>query len=588
MQDFIKAAPKFIFFTGKGGVGKTSMACTTAVGLAALGRQVLLISTDPASNLDEVLGCPLASKPVPVTGADGLRAMNINPLQAAAEYRERMVGPYRGVLPDASIQQMEEQLSGACTVEIAGFNEFSKFIGDEQAVAGYDHIVLDTAPTGHTLRLLNLPAAWTDFIADNKTGSSCLGPLAGLAEQQTLFTKVIAALKNPEKTRLAMVARADAMSLKEAARAAAELHGQGMVNQCLIVNGVFLKASDDPVATAFADLTRTMLEQIPASLRKLPLYQVPFRATGIMGMDALRRVSRDEPEAASETASVKPVVLPPLNDWERFFDDLAAPGKGVILTMGKGGVGKTTMAALIASELAKRGHSVLLSTTDPAAHIADTLGKAHASIDVARIDPKTETEHYVESVLARNRSILSEQDLALLEEEMRSPCIEEIAVFQAFANTVARGAGQFIVLDTAPTGHTLLLLDSTQAYHREVSRSAEDLPEAVKELLPRIRDPKFTRMLIVTLPEATPVHEAAALQTDLKRAGITPYGWIINRSFAATGTQDPVLVAKGRHELAYIEEVCRDYSEHTVLAPWSGDELAGEANLGMLKQVRDG
>ncbi len=588
MQDFIKEAPKFTFFTGKGGVGKTSMACTTAVGLAGLGRKVLLISTDPASNLDEVLGCPLGSKPVPVAGSVGLEAMNINPMQAAAEYRERMVGPYRGVLPEASIQQMEEQLSGACTVEIAGFNEFSKFIGDEQAITAYDHIVLDTAPTGHTLRLLNLPAAWTEFMADNKTGSSCLGPLAGLDEQQKLFAKVIAALKNPHKTRLAMVARADAMSLKEAARAAAELREQGMTNQCLIVNGLFLKDSDDPTAKAFANQSRTMLQNIPASLQKLPLYRVPFRAAGIMGMEALQCVSRDEPDIAQNAISDQKIELPPLNDWESFFDELAAPGKGVILTMGKGGVGKTTMAALIASELAQRGHSVLLSTTDPAAHIAETLGAAHDNIEVARIDPKAETANYVESVLAKNRGILSQQDMELLEEEMRSPCIEEIAVFQAFANTVACGTGQFIVLDTAPTGHTLLLLDSTQAYHREISRSAEDLPEAVKKLLPRIRDPKFTRMLIVTLPEATPVHEAAALQADLKRAGITPHGWIINRSFAATGTSDPVLVAKGHHELAYIEEVCRDYSAHTVLAPWIGEELAGEANLDMLKQVREG
>ncbi len=585
MQDFIHAAPKFIFFTGKGGVGKTSMACTTAVGLAALGRKVLLISTDPASNLDEVLGCPLDSKPVPVAGADGLEAMNINPLQAATEYRERMVGPYRGVLPDASIQQMEEQLSGACTVEIAGFNEFSKFIGDEQSVATYEHIVLDTAPTGHTLRLLNLPAAWTNFMADNKTGSSCLGPLSGLAEQQILFEKVIKALRNPRQTRLALVARADAMSLKEAARAAAELQEQGMTNQCLIVNGLFITDSDDPTAKAFAKLSRTMLEQIPASLKKLPRYRVPFRAEGIMGMAALQSVSRNEPDTPRNALAGHAIILPPLNNWKKFFDELAAPGKGVILTMGKGGVGKTTMAALIASELAQRGHSVLLSTTDPAAHIAETLGTAHTNIDVARIDPKAETEHYVESVLAKNQGILSEQDMELLEEEMRSPCIEEIAVFQAFAHTVARGKEQFIVLDTAPTGHTLLLLDSTQAYHREVSRSAEDLPEAVKELLPRIRDPKFTRMLIVTLPEATPVHEAAALQGDLQRAGITPYGWIINRSFAATGTRDPVLITKGQHELTYIEEVCRDLSAHTVLAPWIGEELAGEANLSKLQQI---
>jgi len=584
MKKFIDEAPRFLFFTGKGGVGKTSMACSTAVGLADRRKKVLLISTDPASNLDEVLGTPLDSKPVPVTGVSGLFAMNINPMRAAAEYRERLVGPYRGVLPDASIQQMEEQLSGACTVEIAGFNEFSKFIGDEQASAAYDHIVLDTAPTGHTLRLLNLPAAWTDFIADNKTGSSCLGPLSGLAEQQKLFEKVITALKSHERTKLVLVARADVMSLKEADRAATELYEQGMRNQCLIINGIFLNDSTDPVAAAFTQQTKTVLEQIPGTLKKLPLYRVSFRSAGIMGIAALRNVSRNEPEVAPESvAAHSPLRFPDLQDWNTFLDDLALPGKGVILTMGKGGVGKTTMAALIAFELAQRGHSVLLSTTDPAAHLAETTGRTHANIQVARIDPKAETSRYVESVLSKNRNVLSPENMALLEEEMRSPCIEEIAVFQAFAETVARGQNQFIVLDTAPTGHTLLLLDSTQAYHKEVSRSSEDLPEAVKELLPHIRDPQFTRMLLVTLPEATPVHEAADLQRDLQRAGIAPYGWIINRSFAATGTVDPLLIAKGRHELVYINEVCKQYSIRVVLSPWIGEELVGEKKLGKLK-----
>ena len=584
MKTFIDAAPKFLFFTSKGGVGKTSMACTAAVGLADMGKQVLLISTDPASNLDEVLETPLGLKPVPVNGANGLSAMNINPIEAAAEYRERMVGPYRGVLPDASIQQMEEQLSGACTVEIAGFSEFSKFIGDEQASVAYDHIVLDTAPTGHTLRLLNLPSAWSDFIAENKTGSSCLGPMAGLGEQHKLFENVIASLKDSGKTRLVLVARADAMSLKEAARAAAELGTQGMNNQCLIVNGLFLNDSDDPVAQAFRAQTRMMLEQIPSALRELPIYRVPFRAAGVMGLAALRSVSRDEPEAAPEAGNDLSQDFPKLQEWDRYLDELAAPGKGVILTLGKGGVGKTTMAALIASELAQRGHSVLLSTTDPAAHIADAIGQAHENIEIARIDPKAETARYVEGVLAKNRGTLSPENMELLEEEMRSPCIEEIAVFQAFAETVARGTKQFIVLDTAPTGHTLLLLDSTQAYHKEVSRSSEDLPEAVKELLPRIRDPQFTRMMIVTLPEATPVHEAAELQKDLKRAGITPHGWIINRSFAATGTADPLLIAKGQHEKIYIKEVCEQHSARTVLSPWIGEELSGEEKLNQLKK----
>ncbi|MEI8206890.1 MAG: ArsA-related P-loop ATPase, partial [Kiritimatiellales bacterium] len=443
---------------------------------------------------------------------------------------------------------------------------------------------LDTAPTGHTLRLLNLPAAWTDFIADNKTGSSCLGPLAGLAEQQKLFEKVITALKSHGKTKLVLVARADMMSLKEADRAATELYEQGMRNQCLIINGIFMNDSTDPVAAAFTQQTKTVLEQIPGTLKKLPLYRVPFRAAGIMGIAALRSVSRNEPEVVPKSvAAHSPLRFPDLQDWDTFLDDLARPGKGVILTMGKGGVGKTTMAALIAFELAQRGHSVLLSTTDPAAHIADALGKAHKNIEVARIDPKAETSRYVESVLSKNRNVLSSENMALLEEEMLSPCIEEIAVFQAFAETVARGQNQFIVLDTAPTGHTLLLLDSTQAYHREVSRSSEDLPEAVKQLLPRIRDPQFTRMLLVTLPEATPVHEAAELQRDLQRAGITPYGWIINRSFAATGTVEPVLIAKGQNELVYINEVCERHSTRAVLSPWIGEELVGAEKLCKLK-----
>lgn len=583
MHTFIREAPKFIFFTGKGGVGKTSMACATAVGLADLGRRVLLISTDPASNLDEVLGSPLNSKPVLVAGADGLFAMNINPLQAAAEYRERITGPYRGILPDAAIRQMEEQLSGACTVEIAGFNEFSRFIGDEKTVADYDHIVLDTAPTGHTLRLLDLPAAWTDFIADNQTGSSCLGPLSGLAEQQKLFSKVITELRNPARTRLALVARADVMSLNEAARAAGELYEQGMRNPCLIINGIFRTNSDDNVAVAFARRTRALLKQIPKPLSAMPHYQVPFRTAGIMGMDALRSVSRGEPEAAPEPGAEQTVSFPELENWDVFLDNLARPGKGVILTMGKGGVGKTTMATLIALELARRGRSVLLTTTDPAAHVAETLERMHAGIQVDRIDPKAETVRYVESVLAKNRGKLSSENLALLEEELSSPCIEEIAVFQAFAETVARGQEQFIVLDTAPTGHTLLLLDATQAYHREISRSADDLPDAVKQLMPRIRDPQFTRTLIITHPEATPVHEAAGLQQDLQRAGIEPYGWIINRSFAATGSRDPQLAAKGRHELVYINEVCEKHSVRTLLSPWIGEEPTGEEKLCKLK-----
>lgn len=584
MKDFLAKAPKFLFFTGKGGVGKTSMACTTALGLAGKGKEILLISTDPASNLDEVLETPLAATPTRVNGVPRLHALNINPLQAAVEYRERMVGPYRGVLPEAAIAQMEEQLSGACTVEIAGFNEFSKLIGDEAAVRDYDHIVLDTAPTGHTLRLLNLPAAWRDFIATNQTGSSCLGPVSGLGDQKILCERAVTALKDPAKTLLVLVSRAEIMSLREADRAGRELRQQGLSNQHLIINGLFAPTSGDAVAKAFADKSNRALAEIPAGLKGLPITRVPFQPAGVMGIEGLRRVFRNGSEGpgglpASQLEAGMERVLPKLAAWDEFLQGLGGQGSGVIMTMGKGGVGKTTMAAMIAAHLAGQGHSVLLTTTDPAAHVAEVIGEAVSGLEIDRIDPKAETTRYVDQVLAANRDKLSVDELALLEEELRSPCIEEIAVFQAFARTVARGDRQFVVLDTAPTGHTLLLLDSTESYHREVAKSAADLPEEVCHLLPRVRDPRLTKVVIVTLPEATPTHEASALQDDLRRAGIEPHGWIINRSFAVSGSGDPSLCTKGLDELFYIEEIVRRLARQAVLSPWVAEELSGGGGL---------
>ena len=588
MQNLLNKVNRFLFFTGKGGVGKTSMASSTAVGLADKGKRVLLISTDPASNLDEVLETPLSGQPQEVNNVPGLDAMNINPIHAAEQYRERMVGPYRGVLPEAAIQQMEEQLSGACTVEIAGFNEFSKFIGDESIVSDYDHIILDTAPTGHTLRLLNLPAAWNSFIADNQTGSSCLGPVSGLSDQKELFEKVISALTDETLTHLILVARAEAMSLTEANRASIELRETGLKNQHLIVNGIFDVKSDDSVASAFSAKSRLVLEQMPKQLKQLPQTRTTFRPSGVMGIASMREITQSIQDSTSLVTAETLIdtleaALDPLEDWNSFIDGLESDSNGVIMTMGKGGVGKTTMAALIATELADRGHSVLLSTTDPAAHVSDVIGRGRKNLCIDRIDPALETENYVQSILDKNRDKISADDLALLEEELSSPCIEEIAVFQAFAKTVGKGIDQFIVLDTAPTGHTLLLLDSTEAYHREVAKSAEDLPEEVKELLPRIRDPKFTRVVVVALPEATPVHEAATLQEDLKRAQIEPYGWIINRSFAISGTRDPILMTKGAQELPFIQKVAHNLAPRAVISPWVSDELNSAENLLKLK-----
>ena len=589
MKDLIKRVPRFMFFTGKGGVGKTSMSCVTASALAESGKRVLLISTDPASNLDEVLETPLEGHPTPVPALRGLWAMNIDPMQAAAEYRERIVGPYRGVLPDEALQSIEEQLSGACTVEIAAFNEFCRIIGVAEAGADYDHIILDTAPTGHTLRLLSLPAAWNGFILDNKSGSSCLGPLSGLKEQRRIYAGAVEALMDPQKTLLILVTRPEKIAQAEAARAGAELSGIGMKNQHLIINGLFRTSSTDPVAVAFARQAEAALASMPDSLAGLPRTVVKFQPHGLTGLAAIRRALAEEtgdqkPDIDRELQRRIRSLISPNGHWQALLNRLAASGKGLIMTMGKGGVGKTAMAAAIAVELARRGYPVHLSTTDPAAHLSQMLGETVPNLEVSRIDPKEETRKYVEGVLEQKKGILSDADMALLQEELRSPCIEEIAVFQAFAKAVDRGKDGFMVLDTAPTGHTLLLLDATESYHREVAKNVEGVSESVKELLPRLRDPEFTKILLITLPEATPVHEAQHLEADLRRARIEPFAWVVNQSFALSGTRDALLAMRGLNELKYIDEVASQNADRMVIAPWLAHETLGAEHLRRLFQ----
>jgi arsenite/tail-anchored protein-transporting ATPase len=576
----IEGATRILFFTGKGGVGKTSIACAVAMALADRGRRVLLVSTDPASNLDEVLGASLSAVPSAIPGAAGLFALNIDPEAAAREYRNRVVGPYRGVLPDAAIASMEEQLSGACTVEIAAFDEFSKLLGDAEATAGFDHLIFDTAPTGHTLRLLKLPLAWSGYIATSGGDVSCLGPLSGLQAQQTLYEASVQTLSDPAITTFVIVSRPDRPALSEAERARNELAGVVSSRHHLVLNGLFVAGDgDDTVAIALEERGRLALEEMPSGLMGLPRTEIPLFPFALMGADCLRAVFSTEPEKG-DVPLPSPICLPWPGSSElgELIDEVAEQGHGVVMAMGKGGVGKTTVAAAIAVELAHRGHRVLLTTTDPAAHIAVAVGDVEG-VTVSRIDPVAETREYVEEVIRTAGKDLDAEGLALLEENLRSPCTEEVAVFRAFARTVARGLDAFVVVDTAPTGHTLLLLDAAEAYHREVSRTMSDAPDEVRNLLPRLRDPNFARMVLVTLPEATPVHEAARLQADLLRAGITPFAWVINQSFAASRPTDAVLVQRGARELSFIEEVRSRYARRYAVLPWMPEAPVGAQGL---------
>ena len=571
---------RLLFFTGKGGVGKTSLACATAVALADRGKRVLLVSTDPASNLGQVFGFTIGdSEPTPVPGVPRLSALNINPEAAARAYRDRLVGPVRGVLPAETVKAMEEQLSGACTTEIAAFDEFTGLLEHTATEQAFDHVIFDTAPTGHTLRLLQLPTAWTNFLDSTTSGASCLGPLSGLEKQRHQYGDAVATLADKATTTVVLVARPQATALEEAARTSHELGLLGIGNQRLIVNSVMPEGeSPDPVARAVRERERKAMANIPAAIATLPREIVPLQPCNLVGLPALRAMLTENPTAAVSAAS-RPAAPPPRRrpSLGTLVDGIEKDGHGLVMVLGKGGVGKTTIAAAIAVELASRGHPVHLTTTDPAAHLAMTVESDLPDLTVNRIDPHDERERYRHHVMESQGGSLDDAGRALLAEDLRSPCTEEIAVFQAFSRVIQESRQSFVVVDTAPTGHTLLLIDATGAYHRDVVRHMNPDLRVVTPMM-RLQDPGQTKMVIVTLPETTPVLEAEALQADLRRAGIEPWAWVVNASLAAAGPTDPLLVARAGAEEPHIDRV-ESGNPRVAVIPWLTEEPIGNRRL---------
>ncbi|EAT58383.1 arsenical pump-driving ATPase [Chlorobium ferrooxidans] len=576
---FLEHPPRFLLFTGKGGVGKTSIACATAITLANSGLRVLLVSTDPASNVGQVFGITIGNRVTPVTAVTNLYALEIDPQAAAAEYRERIIGPVRGLLPESVLHTIEEQLSGACTTEIAAFDEFTSLLTDPALSVDYDHIVFDTAPTGHTIRMLQLPGAWSGFLEAAKGDASCLGPLAGLAKQRTQYKEAVNALADHLRTRMVLVSRPQQAALSEVARTCEELSAIGISQHYLVLNGILPEgeAAKDELARAIVMREQSALSAMPESLKALPTDQIALKPFNLVGLDALSALF-NEPQAQLPALSKEPATFtaPPLS---RLVDEIAADGHGLIMFMGKGGVGKTTLAAALAVELAHRGLPVHLSTSDPAAHLIETLSGRQENLTVSRIDPEAETERYRQEVVDSKGKGLDSEGLALLEEDLRSPCTEEIAVFKAFSRIIGDADRKFVVMDTAPTGHTLLLLDATGAYHREFTRQSGSSEEQKITPMMQLQNRKQTKVLIVTLAETTPVLEAANLQEDLRRASIEPWAWIINNSVAAAVTHSTLLRERAENELVEIKSVAHHYAARYAVVPLLKEEPVGEQRL---------
>ena len=569
---------KYLFFTGKGGVGKTSTACAVAVNLADDGKKIMLVSTDPASNLQDVFGTELNNKGVQIKDVPNLVVANFEPEVAAAEYRESVISPYRGKLPQAVIDNMEEQLSGSCTVEIAAFNEFSSMITDEKASKEFDYIIFDTAPTGHTLRMLQLPSAWNNFINESTHGASCLGQLSGLEDKKEIYKNAVETLADKNKTTLVLVSRPENTPLKEAERASHELREIGVNNQVLIVNGV-LQNHDDYLSTAIYEKQQKALKDMPAKLKNIETFQIPLRPYNITGLENVRSLLKeDHIKVSSDTLNM--TSIPKLKN---VIEDLYNNNKKVIFTMGKGGVGKTTIAATIALGLSKKGKKVHLTTTDPAGHLKFVLDESNG-ISLSNIDEKEELKKYQEEVLSKVReSNASEEDIAYIEEDLRSPCTQEIAVFRAFAEIVNKSENEVVVIDTAPTGHTLLLLESTESYNKEISRSEGEIPQSVIKLLPTLKNENDTEVIVVTLAETTPVYEAMRLKTDLDRANIYSKWWIINSSLYATNTKNNVLKAKASNEIQWINKVNEISEGNFAVVEWKAEEVKDKNLIDLLR-----
>lgn len=609
----------YIFFSGKGGVGKTSMACATAVQHALQGRRTLIVTTDPASNLADVFEQPIGHHITPIAAIDNLWAMEIDPDQATEEYKARALDPIRAIFPPQMVAVVEEQMSGPCTSEVAAFDRFTDFLTVDRASQSesFDVIIFDTAPTGHTIRLLELPAEWTRSIelAERGSGQTCIGPTATIQAAKLKYEQALATLRNAQQTEFVFVLQPEAISIRETQRAITELQRLGMHNFRLIVNGIIPPAAlETPLFAARAKMQQHYLATIASAL-PYPTQRMTLFDGEIKGWQRLKQVAHALADATATAPDLTSIVSVDLLGRNRFTRKGAtsqrswsAPLSAILAQIkpnshrrtiffaGKGGVGKTVASCVTAVWLARQGYKTLLLTTDPAAHLGDVLGVAVgdaprqiAGVDhlwAANIDPKRAADQYKARILddARRRG-RPEGAIQVMAEELDSPCTEEMAAFDRFIDYAVQDGWDAVVFDTAPTGHTLRLLELPVEWSKQIdvkvfasvdASAADDYAKArFGQVIEMMRDPAQSTFAFVLYPETTPIVEAHRAAQELATVGIQPGLIVVNFVIPEEAATTPFVQARRAMQEHYLAEIGERFAAPQLIIPLLPQEVKG-------------
>jgi arsenite/tail-anchored protein-transporting ATPase len=592
---------KFIFFSGKGGVGKTTMASATAVYYAQQGKKTLIVTTDPASNLADVFEQEIGHKVTALQGIENLFGMEIEPDAATREYKERIIGPFRAFMPEDIIASLEEQFNSPCTTEIASFDRFVDFMDTSE----YDIIVFDTAPTGHTVRLLELPVDWSRHIEESAKGGghTCIGPVQAIQSSKEKYDRATSLLRDLKSTTFVFVMRPEELSLYETMRAAKELASIGIQPGQIIINGIL---PGEVCEIAFfkkkyasqQQVIRETEDKISAEKRYMVL-----RDTEVKGLDDLRNVAGELYHNHKPVIAISSdeVVYPDVTLTKPDMSRLLLPNgkKKLVFFTGKGGVGKTTISCITALYTSEQGFKTLLVTTDPAAHIGEVLDKKVGSVPTqitdklfaVMIDPQDAFDEYKERVLSEARGKYSPDMLAAMEEELNSPCTEEMASFDKFTYYIETTEYDVVVFDTAPTGHTLRLLDLPFDYAKQVemmvSMAAESIAvkqtsqQKFKSIIEKLRDPAQTCFALVLYPESTPIIESYRAMLDLKEAGINTQLVVANMVLPEEVCTNQFFKNRRGMQLKYLNQIEGRFNLPVLVYPLMDEDVKGIEHLKM-------